>query len=282
MINYYLLTKPGIVAGNLVTVAAGFLLASGGNLHFSLFCATLLGLALVMASACVFNNYIDRSIDQKMKRTNQRVLVQQLISGPNALLFATLLGLVGLSALMYYTNMLTVIVAAVGFFVYVVLYSMWKCHTIYGTAIGSIAGAVPPVVGYCAVSNRFDFGASILFAIMVLWQMPHFFSIAMYHFEDYAAAAIPVLPVKKGSYQTKKHMVIYIIAFTCATLLLTLFHYTGYVYCVVASILGLSWLVLCLKGFKIANEKTWARKMFLLSLVIITLLSFIIPFDLVA
>jgi protoheme IX farnesyltransferase len=235
-----------------------------------------------MASACVFNNYIDRSIDQKMKRTRERVLVQQLISGPNALFYATLLGLIGLSILMYYTNMLTVAVTVVGFFVYVVLYSMWKCHTIYGTAIGSIAGAVPPIVGYCAVSNRFDFGASILFAIMVLWQMPHFFSIAMYHFEDYVAAAIPVLPVKKGSYQTKKRMVVYIIAFTFATLLLTLFHYTGYVYFVVASILGLSWLVLCLKGFKNVNEQAWARKMFLLSLAIITLLSLIIPFDLVA
>ncbi len=280
MINYYLLTKPGIVVGNLVTVAAGFLLASGGNLHFSLFCATLIGLALVMASACVFNNYIDRPIDQKMKRTQNRALVQELISGRSALLFATLLGLLGLTTLLYYTNVLTVAIATVGFFVYVILYSMWKCRTIYGTAIGSIAGAIPPVVGYCAVSNRFDMGAAILFAIMVLWQMPHFFSIAMYHFEDYKAAAIPVLPIKKGSYKTKKHMVVYIIAFTFATLLLTLFHYTGYIYLTVAALLGCAWLVFCLKGFKSTNEQIWARDMFRLSLVIITVLSFLIPFNL--
>ena len=280
MINYYLLTKPGIVVGNLVTVAAGFLLASKGTLNFSLFCATLLGLALVMASACVFNNYIDLPVDQKMKRTQNRALVQQLVSGRNAVLFAILLGLLGLSTLLYYTNLLTVAVATAGFFVYVILYSMWKCRTIYGTAIGSIAGAVPPVVGYCAVSNQFDMGAAILFAILVLWQMPHFFSIAMYHLEDYTAAAIPVLPVQKGSYKTKKHMVVYIVCFTLATLLLTLFHYTGYIYLTVAAILGCVWLLLCIKGFKSTNEQNWARDMFRLSLVIITILSFIIPFDL--
>lgn len=281
MINYYLLTKPGIVVGNLITVAAGFILAArGGPLNFWLFCATLIGLSLVMASACVFNNYIDRSIDQKMKRTQNRALVKELISGRNALLFATLLGCLGLSILFRYTNLLTVVVAGIGFFVYVFLYSMWKCRTIYGTAIGSIAGGVPPVVGYCAVSNQFDLGAAILFTIMVLWQMPHFFSIAMYHFEDYAAAAIPVLPVKQGTYKTKRHMVVYIIGFTLATLSLTLFHYTGYIYLVAAALLGAAWLWLCLKGFKSANEQVWARHMFRLSLVIITILSLIIPFDL--
>ena len=118
------------------------------------------------------------------------------------------LGLLGNFILFLYTNLLTVVVADIGFFVYVVLYSFWKCHTIYGTAIGSIAGAIPPVVGYCAVSNHFDIGALILFIMLVLWQMPHFFSIAMYHFNDYKAAEIPVLPVKKGALRTKIHMVL--------------------------------------------------------------------------
>jgi heme o synthase len=279
MINYYLLTKPGIVMGNLITVAAGFLLATQGAFNFWLFFATLLGLSLVMASACVFNNFIDRSVDQKMKRTQNRALVKELISGRNALVFASLIGLSGFLMLLYYTNFLTLTIAAVGFFVYVVLYSMWKCRTIYGTAIGSIAGAVPPVVGYCAVSNTFDMGAVILFAIMVLWQMPHFFSIALYHLHDYTAASIPVFPVKKGTYQTKKRMVIYILGFIMATLLLTVFHYTGYIYLILAITLGLAWLILCLKGFKSDNDQKWARHMFRLSLVVITILSLTIPFD---
>lgn len=281
MINYYLLTKPGIILGNLITVAAGFLLASKGVIDLGLFFATLMGLALIMASACVFNNYIDRKIDKKMERTKNRVLVQGLISGRNAIFFAILLGILGNVILFLYTNLLTVFVAGVGFFVYVVLYSLWKCRTIYGTGIGSIAGAVPPVVGYCAVSNHFDAGALILFTMMVLWQMPHFFAIAMYHFDDYSAAKIPVLPVIKGMLRTKIHMMLYIVGFLVAALMLTLFNYTGYMYLAVAMCFGLTWLLLCAKGFKSDNDQIWGCQMFRLSLVLIAAICFVIPFDIV-
>lgn len=280
MINYYLLTKPGIILGNLITVAAGFVLASQGIFDLWLCVATLIGLALVMASGCVFNNYIDRNVDQKMKRTKNRVLVKGLISGRHAVLFATLLGLLGGIVLLFYTNVLTFCIAALGFFVYVVLYSLWKVRTIYATAIGSIAGGIPPLVGYCAVSNRFDVGALLLFAIMVLWQMPHFFAIAMYHYDDYAAASIPVLPIKKGIPQAKRRMILYISGFIISTLLLTLFHYTGYFYFTVAALLGLSWLLLCIQGFKRTDNKLWARQMFRLSLAVITAICLVIPFDL--
>lgn len=281
MINYYLLTKPGIIMGNLITLVAGFLLASKGTLDLRLFLATLLGLALIIASACVFNNYIDRQIDRKMKRTKERPLVTGSISVSNAIIFAILLGILGYALLFLYTNILTVIVASVGFFVYVFLYSLWKCRTIYGTAIGSIAGAVPPVVGYCAASNRFDMGALILFAMLVLWQMPHFFAIAIYHFDDYTAAEIPVLPIKKGMMITKIHMVLYIIGFILTAVLLTFFDYTGYLYLIVTACLGLAWLGLCIKGFQSNNDQLWGRRMFHLSLVLITTICFVIPFDIV-
>lgn len=281
MINYYLLTKPGIILGNLATVAAGFLLASKG-LKFSdawLFLATLCGLALIMASACVFNNYIDRKTDKKMQRTKNRALAIGLISSRKAIIFAILLGLTGSMILLVYTNILTLVVAGTGFFVYVVLYSLWKCRTIYGTAIGSIAGAVPPVVGYCAVSNRFDLGALILFAMMVLWQMPHFFSIAILHYDDYARAQIPVLPVKKGLFRTKIHMLLYILAFIMTAGMLTLFNYTGYVYLLVTLLVGFSWLALCMKGFISTDDRLWSRAMFRLSLLLISAICFVIPFD---
>ncbi len=279
MINYYLLTKPGIILGNLVTVAAGFLLASKGQIHFGLFLAALLGLAFIMASACVLNNYIDRPIDIKMKRTKNRALVTGLITGPQAIAYAVVLGMLGVLILVLYTNMLTVIVAAVGFIVYVFLYSLWKCHTVYGTAIGSIAGAVPPVVGYCAVSNQFDAGALILFLMMVLWQMPHFFSIAMYHLEDYAAAKIPVLPLEKGMLRTKIHMVLYIISFIAAAAMLTLFNYTGNSYLFASTTMGCLWLGLCLKGFKSEDNQLWGKNMFHLSLVMIGTVCLMIPLD---
>ncbi len=279
MINYYLLTKPGIILGNLITVAAGFLLASKGRIDFGLFLATLIGLALIMASACVFNNYIDREIDEKMERTKNRALVTGLISGYSAILFAIFIGIIGNLILLLYTNLLTLMAADVGFFIYVVLYSLWKCRTIYGTAIGSAAGAIPPVVGYCAVSDHFDVGALILFAMMVLWQMPHFFSIAIWRLNDYAAAKIPVLPINKGMLRTKIHMVFYILGFILAASMLTLFDYTGYLYLIVTISIALIWLGLCIKGFKSDDDQLWGLQMFRLSLLAITALCFILPFD---
>lgn len=279
MIDYYLLTKPKIVIGNLVTVAAGFLLASRGNINLLLFLATIVGIAFIMASSCVFNNYINRESDRKMNRTKKRALVIGLIPVRHALILATVLGIIGNIILFYFTNLLTVAVADIGFFVYVVLYSIWKGHTIYGTAIGSIAGATPPVVGYCAVSNNFDLGALIFFGIMVFWQMPHFFSIAIQHLDDYARAQIPVLPVEKGMLRTKIHITLYILGFIATSLLLTFFGYTGTTYLIAAVAAGLIWLALSLKGFSESNDRLWGRNMFLASLLAINTLCLLIFLD---
>lgn len=279
MINYYLITKPGIILGNLITVAAGFLLASHGKLHFALFLACMGGLGLIMASACVFNNYIDRPLDKKMDRTKDRALVTGAISVKNALTFATLLGLSGFAILLYFINPIATAVAAIGFIVYVLLYSGWKSKTVYGTAIGSIAGAVPPVVGYTAVSNQIDLGAVLLFAVLVLWQMPHFFSIALYRLNDYQKAGIPVLPLEKGILRTKIHMTLYIVAFIATASLLTIYGYLGYVYLSVVLIAGLAWLILSIEGFKRKDNEVFGKQMFCLSLGVITVICLVIPFD---
>lgn len=268
--TYYSLTKSGLVYGNVITVAAGFLLASRGTINLWLFLATLIGMSFVIASGCVFNNYIDRDIDVKMERTKDRALVKGLISSHGAIIFGIILGLVGFLVLALYTNILTVSVALAGFFVYIVLYSLWaKRNSVYGSLIGSISGATPPLVGYCAVSNHFDGGAVILFLILVLWQMPHFYAIAIRRYDEYAAAGIPVLPVKKGIRATKIQMLLYIIAFIVAALMLTVFGYTGYLYFTGVALLGVVWLFLCIKGFRTNDDKRWARKMFLFSLVVI-------------
>ncbi len=279
--TYFSLTKPGIIFGNAITTAGGFALASsargGGHINFGLFLATLIGISFVVASACVFNNYIDREIDGMMARTKNRALVKGLVSGRNAIIYAISLVLVGVLVLALYTNLLAVGIALTGFFVYVVLYSIWKRRSIYGTIVGSISGAVPPVVGYVAVSNSFDAGAIILFSILVLWQMPHFYAIAIYRLDDYAAASIPVLPVKKGVHTAKMHILVYISAFIIAALMPTVFGYTGYAYFTVVGLLGLTWLGLAIKGFSTSNnDKLWARKMFFSSLIVITLLCIMI------
>jgi heme o synthase len=279
MINYYLITKPGIIMGNLVTLAAGFALGAKGHIDILLFLETLIGLALIIASACVFNNYIDREVDGKMSRTKQRALVKGIISGANALAFATLLGILGFAVLYAFTNVLALGIAALGFFTYVLLYSFWKSKTVFATAIGSVAGAVPPVVGYCAAGGGLDMGAALLFGLLVLWQMPHFFAIAIMYLEDYKKANIPVLPVVKGITRTKVHALLYIIVFIPVTMMLTFMGYTGNYFLAAAAVLGFAWFVLSILGFSATDNKRWAKSMFQLSLVIISVLCLIIPFD---
>jgi protoheme IX farnesyltransferase len=277
--TYCSLTKPGIILGNLITAAGGFALASRKQFDVRLFLATLVGLSLIIASACVFNNFIDRDLDEKMARTQHRALVKGLITPHCAITFAIFLGLLGTFLLMLFVNLLTVGIALFGFFVYVVLYSFSKYRSTHGTLIGSIAGAVPPVVGYCAVSHHFDGGALLLFMMIAMWQMPHFFAIAIYRLEDYSNASIPVLPIKKGMRMTKIQMLLYIIAFMTISLMLTLFHYTGYLYLIVTALLGIAWIWLCIRGFTCSNDQLWARKMFFFSLIVVTALCFVIPLD---
>jgi protoheme IX farnesyltransferase len=281
MIDYYLITKPGIIAGNLITVAAGFFLASRGTPNWSLLASTLLGLALIIAAACVFNNYIDRHTDRQMVRTRQRPLVRGSISEGQALFFAACLFVGGNAALYAFTNLLTVQVADIGFLVYVVLYSPLKCRSPYSTAIGSIAGAVPPVVGYCAVTNQFDGGALLLFLLLLLWQMPHFHAIAIFNLDDYRAAHIPVLPAMRGMVQTKIHIALYVVGFMLSALLLTVFNYTGILYFSVALCAALFWLRLSIQGFTAADDQQWGRSMFRWSLVSIVALSVLIAVDVV-
>lgn len=277
--SYYSLTKPRLIMGNLVITASGFFLASRGVVNWWVLLAALVGIALVIASGCVFNNYFDREIDAKMERTKNRALVTGAIPGRNAIIYGAVLGLLGFSMLALYTNFLTVGLAVLGFVVYVALYTPLKHRSMHGPPVGSIAGAVPVVVGYCAVSNSFDAGAWILFFILVFWQMPHFYAIAIYRFDEYKAASIPVLPVEKGMWATKIQVVFFVILFSIAAHLLAAFHYVGHIYLVIATLLSLTWLGFALKGFWVADDKRWARKMFFMSLIVLLVLCLTMSID---
>ena len=281
--QYLNLAKPGIVFGNLISVTGGFFLASRGDADLTLFLATALGVALVIASGCVFNNYIDRDIDQKMERTRNRVLAQGLVSPAHAIVYACVLGVAGVAVLYAASNTLAVMLVLMDFVVYVGLYSLWlKRGSVYGTLVGSLSGAAPPVVGYCAVSNEFDAGAAILLLIFSLWQMPHSYAIAIFRFNDYQAANIPVLPVIKGISAAKRQIVLYIAAFVVATLMLTLSGYAGYSYFVVAALSGAYWLWMGVSGYKAVDDTVWARKLFTFSIVTITMLSVMMSVDFIS
>lgn len=267
--EYYVLTKPGIIYGNALTAVAGFFVAAHRHINFPLFLAMLAGISLVVASGCVFNNYIDRDIDAKMERTKNRPLVKGTISLHDAVAFGILLGMLG-AALLYLANMLTVAVALFGLFIYVIAYSLWsKRNTLHATVIGAIAGAVPPVVGYTAVGNSLDLGALILFLILFTWQMPHALAIAIRRFDDYRAADIPVMPVARGMIPAKAQMICYAIAFFLAAMALGITGYAGKAYTGTMAFAGLLWFVLCLSGFWTKDDKKWAKNVFLFSLVII-------------
>ncbi len=269
--DYYHLVKPGIVRGNAITAIAGFLLASKNGFHLGTFIAMLIGISLVIASACVLNNYIDRKIDAKMERTKKRALVNGTISVQNAMIFASVLGILGLVSLSF-TNLLAITLALIGVFFYVVLYGIAKRKTVHGTLVGSISGAIPISVGYCAASGAFDVGAILLFLVLVFWQMPHFYAIAIYRKNDYKAAGLPVLPIVKGNQNTKVQIVVYILGFIFATYTLMIFGYTGYTYLLIMALLGVWWLRMAVQGFSTKNDDKWAKKVFGFSL--ITLLAF--------
>lgn len=266
---YYQLTKPGIVRGNALSTLAGFLLAARGHINIPTMIATLVGLSLVVASACVFNNLIDRDIDSKMARTKKRALVQGTIKVNYAVSYGLLLGIAGTLILLKGANILATLFALLGFFFYVVVYGYYKRRTVYGTVIGSISGSLPPVVGYCAASNHLDAGAGILFLIMTFWQMPHFYAIAMFRLKDYKAAGIPVLPAVKGLRRTKVEIIAYVVAFLVASISLTAFGYAGKTFLVISTLLALWWLQQGYKGFNSEDDIRWARKMFGLSLMVL-------------
>lgn len=277
--KYYQLTKPGIIYGNLLTATGGFFLASKGVIDGWLLLAVLAGTSLVIGSACVVNNYIDRGLDAKMARTKKRALVDGSVSTPSALTFATILALLGFLILYFATNRQTLLVGLVGFVDYLVFYTICKRRSTLGTAVGSIAGATPVVAGYVAVTGSFDLAALLLFLILACWQMPHFYSIAIFRRADYAAAGLPVLPVAKGLEAAKTQILLYILAFLAASGLLWSFGYAGLVYLVVIMLIGLRWLWLSILGFKTKDNTAWARGLFRFSLLVILCFSMLISLD---
>ncbi len=270
--EYYRLTKPGIIYGNGIATLSGFFLAYGHEGRYALLLFTLLGISLVIASGCVFNNYIDRDIDSLMERTKGRALVRKVIGEKKALVYGALLGILGIFVLFIFTNTRATLSALLGFIVYVVLYSLFlKRHSVHGTLIGGISGAIPPVVGYVSVTNSFDIGALLLFLLLALWQMPHSFAIALYRLEDYKKAKIPVLPVSGGTYKTKVQILVYIALFTLVSFLFTVFHLQGLLYLSIMTPLCFLWLLLSFYGFFVVkkDEAVWAKKVFRFSLIVL-------------
>ncbi|OEF28598.1 heme o synthase [Vibrio rumoiensis] len=281
--EYISITKPGIIMGNLISVLAGFFLAAKSEpVSLLLLVCTMVGVAFVIASGCVVNNIFDRDIDLKMSRTKNRILVQGGINIDHAFLFAIVLLLVGTGLLYKMANPLSAVMVLMGYVFYVFFYTMWyKRTSVYGTLVGSVSGAIPPLVGYLAVTNYISLEAVLLFSLFCLWQMPHSYAIAMFRMQDYEEAEIPVLPVVKGIQKARQHMMAYVVAFSLVALGLYAFGHTGYEYLAVAAISCYGWSKVTFRSMDESNYIQWSKSVFKTSLLVVTAFSAVLGMELV-
>jgi protoheme IX farnesyltransferase len=207
-----------------------------------------------------------------MARTKKRATATGRISARNTLVYAATLGVIGFGVLILSTNVLTVMLGVLAYISYIVFYGFTKRTTVHGTLVGAIAGGLPPVAGYTALTDQFDFAAILLFLVLVAWQMPHFYAIAMRRAADYASAGIPVLPVAKGMRVTKLQIIIYVALFIVVNILFTVAGYTGFIYMTIMTAAGLLWLIKGIRGFRVETDEKWALGMFLFSLFVLLLL----------
>lgn len=279
--KYISLTKTGIIRGNVMVGAAGFLFAANGNVDWWLLLAFLAGTALIIASGCVFNNVLDRDIDKRMKRTENRALVTGEISVRGALIFATILGTIGPLLLFVYVNTLTCVLGLLGLFFYVVVYGVAKRTTPLSTIVGSLPGAVPPAAGYVAVTGVFDATAAVLFLTMALWQMPHFYAISIYRRDDYAAAKLPVWSVAHGLAAVRNHVITFAVLYFLAIPLLWLEGGANLSYLIIMGLAALWWLWLILRAARLQDTDLpkWAKQVFGTSLLIILIWSLALSFN---
>ncbi|MDH3607886.1 MAG: heme o synthase [Gammaproteobacteria bacterium] len=237
--------KPRITLLVLVTTFTGMWLAASTTLEFDLILFTLLGTGLASAASGAFNNYVDREVDKLMARTRMRALPSSRLHPQQALWLGVMLSLWSFAILFYLVNPLTAILVQATTFFYIVIYTIWlKRSSSLCTEIGGIAGAMPPVIGWAAVTNEIGWPALMMFLIMFIWQPPHFWALALLRKDEYRQAKLPMLPVTHGDQATKTRMLLYTIALIPTSLAMYWLQLVGPTYLVLASILGITYLVL--------------------------------------
>ncbi len=272
-LDFVELTKPRIAVMVLFTVAAGAVLAGRGAPDLALVVNTLFGTALVAAAASALNQLLERHSDALMRRTENRPLPAGRLQPTEVFVFGAVLAVAGLSWLaLTARHPLAVIVAAATLVSYVCLYTPLKRHTTLNTLVGAVPGALPPVIGWTAVTGTIDREIVALFLIMFLWQVPHFLAIAWMYREDYARAGLQMLPVvdAQGT-MTGRQMLSYCLALIPVSLLPALFHQAGLVYAVGALVLGVGFAISAL-GFLREKTQTQARRVLHASLLYLPLL----------
>lgn len=248
--SYINLCKPKIVALLTVTALIGMLLSV--NFYTNLTnvfngLASLVGFALLAAASAALNQIFDRETDKNMSRTQSRPLAAGNISLTEALTFTAILLFVGSSLMLYFSNLLTLMITTFGFIFYSLIYTIYlKWATPQNIVIGGLSGALPPLIGWTAVSNEISLMPLILVLIIFLWTPPHFWPLAIDRMEEYKKEGVPMMPIAKGVTRTKKEMVVYAVLLLAASLAPYIYGLAGIFYLVTTTALNLYFIYLCL------------------------------------
>lgn len=272
------LTKPGIVRMCLVTTAGGLWLAPG-SLDAWTVIAALVGSALAVASANTFNMVWEHQTDRLMRRTRLRPVAARRIPVSIAAAFAGLLAVAAWLVLILGTNPLTTAIALLALASYVFVYTPLKFKTPLALLVGAVPGAAPPLLGWTAATGELSGGGLALFAILLIWQIPHFLAIAIYRKDEYAAAGIRCVPIVRGDTVAKFQAVAWSALLVPVSLLLTLLGVTGVLYLGLAALLSLGFFGWSLSGFRPGAGVRWARGYFLASLVYLPALTAALVLD---
>jgi protoheme IX farnesyltransferase len=277
--DYFELAKPRIIVLLLITTAAAMLMAARGLPPLGITFWTLLGGALAAGSAGALNCVFDADIDGVMRRTMDRPLPRGRISMRNATIYAIALGIIGFAVLYLFVNPLAAWLSLAGNLFYVAIYTMWlKRTTPLNIVIGGAAGAVPPLVGWAAVTGHIGGPALGLFAVIFLWTPPHFWSLALMTETDYDKAGVPMMPNVAGAERTKREIIYYTLLLVVASVVLYPLHVMGALYTAAAVVLGAIFLYDTLRTWKDTGT-VWARRTFKFSLLYLALMCLVMVID---
>jgi protoheme IX farnesyltransferase len=240
VVDYYGLTKPGVMSLLLFTTFTSMMMAAGGIPSWRLVFWTLLGGALASASSAAINMYFDRDIDALMKRTKTRPIPSGRVAPRNALWFGIALGIIAFVQLALTVNLLAAALSTTGILYYVFVYTMWlKRATPQNIVIGGAAGSIPPLVGWAAVTNHIGLTAILLFLIVFVWTPPHFWALALLKKDEYKRVGIPMMPAVYGDDVTKRQIVAYTVVLAVITLVMVPLHLMGLLYLACAIVLDI-------------------------------------------
>ena len=270
--EYFGTSKPGIIGLVVVATLTGIFFGNMGTLpDWTLIASTLFGIGLSTAGSCMLNNYHDRDIDKLMDRTSSRALAKGTVSETNVLIAGLIFVTISFVFMWEWVNPLASILTLAAAFGYVVLYGMiMKRRTPWANQVGGIAGALPPMIGYAAVTGYVDMSAFILFAIMVVWQQPHALSLALKYREQYAKANIPVIPVAKGIYMTKVRIAVNCVILAFVTILPYTMGMGGDLYLATAILLNAIYIYKSVKF--LLSDKKWDMPLFFYSMIYLVVL----------